>query len=377
MSKRACWLCVSILLPVLIVTGCGTDDSTKAHVRLLNVSQDYRSLDMQVGDSAGVKAVNVGGISEYLALTADTYTVSFRKNGVSSSLQSTDQKLSTSSYQTYVASGSTGKFSAFSIDENQSSADSGKAKVQLLNAATEAGAVDVYLTGSDVALDDTSPLFSAATTGSAAAEGYVSVDAGTYRLRVMAAGSKTDVRLDAASVSFSDRGVVSLVINDTVGGVLVNAMVLPQQGSLNAQNNTKARLRAVIGTIPGTTVTGSWGDVVLLTSAPSNTIGAYKLVESGSQKPEVMVDAAGIATDSLSVEPGSDNTLLVWQGAGGTMLTVLSDNNRAASSGYAKLRLVHAIAGVSDPISLSVDYSPVAEGIAAGNASAYSEIAAS
>jgi hypothetical protein len=75
---------------------------------------------------------------------------------------------------------------------------------------------------------------------------------------------------------------------------------------------------------------------------------------------------------------GTDHTLLVWGPSGpsedparsrATAAWIEDDNRAPAVSGRAKLRLLHGVAGLEVPIAMTLDFTPVADGVAGGMAS--------
>lgn len=365
-----------VILTLGMLSGCVSDDKNKARVRVLNTSLDYDSLDLYVDSELKQSGVGNATVSGYLALDADTYTVEFARNGSSSKLSSSSEALAEESHKTFVTYGRTGNFGQLEIDEDQDEADSDEAKLLLLNTATDAGAVDVYLTGASDALSDASPVVSDLAVGTTS--GYITVDSGTYRLRVTAASSISDVRLDVSDISLGSEAVAALVVTGTRGGVLVNAMLLPQQGSLELKNNTQARVRAAIGVNNSSAVTASIGTTNLVTSATPVTIGAYKLVTAGTNSVDVVADNIDAAVADQTLVAGNDYTLLVWDNSSGTQTTLISDDNRLPlDSSSLKIRLVHAMSGLSDPLTGLVDFSPFAENIALGQASSFNELTSS
>ena len=371
--------CLVSLLAVasLVLAGCNSD-SNDAQIRMLNVSQGYSSLDLYLDSNKIQSAIASSTISNYSAIAPDTtHTIAITSNAVavSSALQSLSESLDQKSHKTYVAYGDTGHFATMEIAEDQTAPSGSYTSLEVLNTATDAGAVDVYLTSASVSLDDASPNFSDVATGSSAA--FTSISSGTYRLRITATGSKTDVRLDIASVTFNSGQVASLIVTGTSGGVLVNAVILPQQGSPTVETNPDARVRAALGMATGSSVTATIGGVSLMSGAPVDTIGDYVLVPVGSQSATLTVDGTAATIASQTLTAGSDYTLLFWTNSSGTQATLLTDDNQLPNSGYANIRLIHAMSGLNDAISLSVDYSPTATDVALGSASSYSQVAAS
>ena len=365
-----------LALAVLFCCGCNTSDSNDAQIRLLNVSQGYGSLDVYAGSTQEESAVTYGTLSSYFGLAAGSYTLAFNVTGVTTSLQSLSESFSEKTFQTFVAYGDTGSFATLEIGEDVSAPASGSAAIELVDAAPDAGAVDVYFTASDTALDDASPTFSNVAGGSISTAGFVNISSGTYRMRVTATGSKTDVRLDVASVVLASASISSVVISDTTGGVLVNAMILPQQGSLTVDNNTQARVRAVSGIGVNAAVDTSVGGISLLSGAAPNTIGNYGLVASGSAAVSLDVGGTAISVPDQNLTAGQDYTLLLWtNAAGGTEASLISEANGLPAGGDSKIRLLNSMSGLGDPLSMTVSYTSEASGIALGDASVFASVA--
>jgi hypothetical protein len=361
-----------MLLVVVLLTACN-NSANDTNVRMLNVSRGYGSLDFYEGTSKLASSVSYGAVSPYSSLVANTYTFNFMVSGVTSALKSLSETYAKTTHYVFVAYGDTGNFATLAIGEDTSAPSSGT-NVQLVNAAPDAGAVDVYFTDSTTSLNDVSPTFSDVAGGSIASAGYLNVSSGTYRMRITATGSKTDVRLDVASVTLNSGSVVSVIVADTTGGVLVNAMILPQQGSLTADNNGSARVRAAVGVSSATSVNASVGGVSLLAAVPTSTIGSYSLVSAGSDAVSLSVDGASVAAANQTLGAGADYTLLIWSDSSGTQETLISEDNGLPSTDNAKIRLVNSMSGLSDPISLAVNYLPEATSIALGSASDFASV---
>jgi len=371
------WL---IALAAITVSGCG-GSSKDAQVRILNVSTGYSSLDMYINDGSSssdtlqLQSAAAGAVTDYTSFKSGTYSIKFKVHGASDTLQTFgDQKLADESHTTYITYGSSGHFGAIELGEDASQPDSGKSQVQIYNVA-EAGSLDVYLTDSSTSLNDASPTFSGVGAGGSGAS---TLDHGTYRLRVTGAGDKTDLRLDVASVTFDNQKVSSLILTSTTGGVLVNAVYLPQQGSLTTYKNTNARIRAAVGIADGTTVTASIGDLSLLSNATVGIMGGtYGVLNAGTVSVNLSVDSNPVTIPNLTLTAGADYTLLIWSNASGTQSTLISDDNHIPStSGDVKLRVLNGMSGLASAVTLNADFSPVAQEVAVGQASTPAQIAA-
>lgn len=362
------------------IKGGDDDDKKKASLRLLNVSPGYQSLDLYANDGSSsdqvkLEAVGYNAMSDYASFPDATYSLKLRRAGVSSTLQTiSSARLVGDSHTVLVAFGSNGHFGSVLFNEDSSDADAGESKIILVNTG-EAGSLSLYLTEESVALEDATPQFSSVAHGAAASA--VIVDSGAYRLRVTGAGDPTDVRLDLSNVNFAEKEVTALVLSATQGGVLVNAVMLPQQGTPTFLNNSKARIRGAVGIANGTGVTAKVGNVSLLSNAAVGVISSrYSQVQAGAAALSVAVDGTAIDVPAVNLSAGGDYTLLVWStAAGGAQATLINDDNRLpVTSGKAKFRIVNGVSGLEVPITLAMDYSPIIEGVALGAASSFVEV---
>jgi len=371
------------LLAGVFLNGCSKSDGN-AEIRVLNTSIDYSSLDLYLDNGTTntreITAAASGALTDYLGVGAASYTVEFTSNNVQSSLKSVDENLAKNTHRTYVAYGNSGKFGTLEILEDQDAPSASYTKVELLDAALDAGSVDVYLTDPSVALTNSSPTFAGVAGGTIASAGFVTINSGTYRIRVTAAGSQTDIRLDSVTgITFTSQEILSIVVTGSGGGVLVNATVLPQQGTQTVVNNPYARVRAAAGIPSGSNLTATLGGTNLLGAAAANTVSQYTLVTAGTQTLNLTFSGAALPASSQVLTAGDDYTVLVLNGTGvsGTTTTLITDDNRLPStSSYAKIKLVNAMSALGDPVSLNVNYTPVASAIALGSASPSTEVTA-
>jgi hypothetical protein len=374
---------VALLLACIFLNGC-SKSSGNSQIRVLNTSIDYSSLDLYLDNGTTntpeITAATYGTLTSYVGVGAASYTVEFTRNGVSSSLKSINENLTANTHRTYVAYGNSGKFGTLEILEDQVQPSASYTKVELLDAAPDAGSVDVYLTDPSVDLTNSSPTFSGVAGGTTAGSGFVTINSGTYRIRVTAAGSQTDIRLDSVTgITFTSQEILSIIVTGTSGGVLVNAMVIPQQGTQTVVNTTYARVRAAAGIPSGSNLSANLGGTNLLSSAAANTVSQYALVTAGTPTLNLTLNGGALPASTQALTAGGDYTVLVLNGASvsGTTATLITDDDRLAStSSYAKIKLVNAMSALGDPLTLNVNYTPVASAIALGNASSSTEVTA-
>jgi len=365
-------------LSALWLSGCDSGGgSGQASVRLVNLSQGYPSLDLYANaadddtDQQRVSSVALETVSSYTQLESGTYSIKFKRSGATSTLSTVSGRaFADDTHHTFVAFGTAGHFAALQIDDDVAPPDSGRVKVQVLNTA-EAGSLDVYLTESTVSLDDATPVAASVVAG--ASSGVSTIDSGDYRLRVTGASSSDDLRLDVPNITLDSKQVLALVLTATQGGVLVEAVTLPQQGSLTKFANTKARIRGAAGTTSGPVVMRVGGVSVL--NGAVGIVGNYTQVEAGSVPITLSVNGAAAAVPNQTLVAGGEYTLLAWTNAGGAQTTLIGDDNRLpTSAAKAKIRVINALSTLDVPITMAVNFSPIAEGVALGQASAVTEI---
>jgi uncharacterized protein DUF4397 len=367
--------CIALILTAgFALQGCGgtfSTDSSNARIRLLNASIGYDSLDLYVStdddeeDSLEIEAVEYGNVSEYVELNSDTYTIKVRRNGATSTLYTiSDVDLADASHMTLVAWGRSGALALQSIDEDVGEPDPDNSKLSLLN-ASGAGSVDIYVTEESEDLEDASPITSTTT-----------IDSDSYRLRVTGSSDTDDLRLDVPNLALESEQVATVILTATQGGVLVNAFFLTQQGELQKFLNSKSRIRGAVGLASGSAATLDVGDVALLSNAATGVIGnKYWQVDAGSVPVELSVNGTTIGVENQELEAGGDYTFLVLDNAGTTEMKLVEDDNfLPESSSTAKVRILHAMSGLDQAITLTVDFFPIIEGLPHGEASEYVEI---
>lgn len=363
-----------VLAAALLLVACGGgEDRSKAQLRLVNASAEYAALDLVVDDTLRQSSVAYAATDAYVEIDPDETDTEVFRSGTSTALVSSTPALAAGDRYTLVAYGGEGALAAVLLDDNAEAADDGEARVRVLNAAPEAGDVDVYLTAEDADLADAEALQPGAVAGEVGA--FVIVDATTWRLRITGAGDREDLRLDVSGIALASGQVVTVVVTPARGGVLVNALVLTQRGAITALDGTQARARAIAAVTDSGAVAARVGDVSLMNGTGAPAAGDYVLVPGGAAAVSVSVNGSAVDGGTPTLEAGTDHTLLVWGEAAAPTASWIADDNRPPTvSGRAKLRLVHVIAGLDAPLALTLDFSPVADDVAPGTASAAAEV---
>jgi len=102
------------------------------------------------------------------------------------------------------------------------------------------------------------------------------------------------------------------------------------------------------------------------------------LFDSGSLPVSLTVNGTAVTVPNVTLTAGADYTLMIWSNNEGPQASLIVDDNRlpAGGSGMTKLRLLNGMSTLAAPITLSVDFSPVIEGVLLGQVSDEEEITA-
>lgn len=374
------WAVAALGAGLALLTACGSGSTSSggaANLRMLNASGGYASLDLAIDTVAANTGLMFGAVGAYASAVSTGVSTVVSATGSSAALSSITRTLSAGSHYTLVAYGPSGSLRTALISEEVAVAAANQASLQVMNLATDAGSLDVYLTGTNDALDSATANVSSVAAGSSAP--YATVSSATYRLRVTGAGDKTDLRLDVQGLVLASTQVATLVLSQGSGGVLVNGVLLLQQGAATPLVNTQARVRVVAAVSNNGLVSATVGSVVVASAAQAPNISAYTQVLGSTQAPVTLsVNGAAVAVANQNLAVGGDYTVLVWGSAAAPQVTVLTDDNRFPTvSGNAKIRLINVTSGAPSAMTLKADFNAIASSIAQGQASAYGNVASS
>ena len=367
----------AVVITACLLVACGGGaDRTKAQVRLVNASAGYAQLDLRVDDQLRQGAVAYGAAEGYFEVGPGKAASTISSVSSATTLLSFTPSVSEKKFYTLLAYGPAGALQYQQLDENVGAPEAGRALLRVVNAASDAGAMDVYLSGPTDDLRNVVPL----QTGVAysAAGNVATISSGTWRLRATAAGSKTDVRLDVPAILLPSKQVATLVLTPSAGGILVNALVLVQQGSITRQDTALARVRLAAAVADSGVVGARVGNTSLATIPGSGVVSAspslddYVLVPVGMSALSVTVNGQALSLPPKTLDAGRDYTFVVYGLAAAPLANWVDDDNRLPGNvGLVKLRLINALADTALPLAMTVDGRPVAGAVAAGSASAY------
>ena len=325
-------------LAALLLAACGDGgggtDRTKAQLRLVNASDAYAALDLRVDDQLRQGGVPYGGVADYVAVDPSDAASEITRSGSTTPLLSFTPAVARDKHYTLLAYGAEGALRQLQIDDNVGDPDDGRTLLRVVNADPDAGALDVYLTAGDEALAQAVPVQAGAEYGTAGS--LLTVNSATWRLRVTAGGSKTELRLDLPGLVLASRGIVTLVLTPGRGGVLLNALLVTQRGSIERRDTTQARVRVAAGVADSGAVSASVGGSVLMASVGSPAVGLYTLLPAGTQPVALAVNGTPLAADPVTLYAGADYTLLVRGLSAGAARAL--DRGRQPASGRQRQR---------------------------------------
>lgn len=361
----------------LVACGGGGSSGSSANVRLINATLTHASLSLLANATTVVTANAVDTASAYAGVPAGSPALQINDSASGAVLATTAPTVAKDQHFALVAYESGGSVRTAVIAEDTVAPTTGTASLRIFDAATDAGAIDVYVT--DPAVDITtlsSPTFTFASSTSVQASPFLSFGPGTYRVRVTGSGNPTDLRLDIPSVVLANQQIATVVLTPTIGGTLANGAVLVQQAAYTASRNTSARVRLAAAVSSNASVTANAGATSIGAGVVAPAIGAYTNVPAGSAI-TVSVNGASIGAPAAALTAGSDTTLLVYGNPGTATATLIADDNHLpASTSNFKLRLLNGVTGAAVPLTLDVNFAVVASNVVPGTASSYAVVAA-
>ena len=210
------------LLAAITASACSDDEddvtgpgATTASLRVVHASPDAPNVDVLVDNAAALTNVAYKTASNYLAAPAGNRNLKVRATGASTVVIDQNVALTQGAFYTVLATGRVASIAPVVLTDDQTSPAAGNIRLRLVHASPTAGNVDIYVTGTAADLATTTPTLS--NVAFRAASNYLEVPAGTYRVRITPAGTKT-VAIDVNNVALTSGQVRTAVAVDAVGG---------------------------------------------------------------------------------------------------------------------------------------------------------------
>ena len=374
------WAGLATMFAAMSLVGCGGHGSSNAaSVRLVNASLTHAALDLLANSTTVESNTAINTVSAYASVGTGSVALQINDSTTNTVLTTTAPTLASGGNYAVVAYESGGTLLTSVIQENTATPASGTANLRIFNTATDAGAIDIYVTDPSVNLSTLStPTFSLASSSTTLATGFLSLASGTtYRIRVTGSGNVADLRLDIPAVTLSNQQNATVLLTPTTGGTLVNGSVLVEQGTYSATPNANSRVRLISAVTGGATVAASVGTTPISTTQTSPSVGAYTIVPSGATL-NITVNGASVGAPATALAAGSDSTLLVYGSAAAPTASLIADDNHLPTivTNF-KLRLINGITGAATPLTLDANFAVIASNVIPGTASAYSVVGSS
>ena len=208
------------LLATFAVAACNDDDNTTApattaQLRVVHASPDAPNVDVLLDNAAVLTNVAYKVASNYLAVPSGSRNLKVRATGTSTVVIDQTGTLAEGSFYTVLAAGRLASIAPVVLTDDQTSPASGNVRLRLVHASPTAGNVDIYVTAPTADIATATPTL--ANVPFRAASSYLEVPAGTYRVRITPAGTKT-VAIDANNVALVAGQVRTAVAVDAPGG---------------------------------------------------------------------------------------------------------------------------------------------------------------
>lgn len=213
------WIVGGTVVAGMLLAGCQSIDMSPesvAQVRVIAASPDAGSLDFYAGATALAYGVDFGSASTYVPLTPGTVRLSANTANSGQMLVAANAGLAAGRQYTAVVANVAASLQETIYADQATPAPSGEVAVRVIDAATRAGSVDLYMVPAGGRLTATAAVRAGVSFG--ASTGYVLLPAGTYSLVVVPAGTApTDQALPlmtAPQTAYAAGAVQTVVLVD-------------------------------------------------------------------------------------------------------------------------------------------------------------------
>jgi hypothetical protein len=376
MNKRE-WIGACLVIAAL-VTGCnsGGRNQNSTDLRTVNAVVDAEPLDVLIDSNTCSTAVALGAVSGSCEFDAGNRQLRVRSNTLGTVLVDRSVSFGSDTSETLVLYGRRTSIQTLVLVDDTPTPTPGKLKIRVADLSPEASAVDLYLV--------TSPDISstAATLSSAAfplATDYVEIAPGSYQVIVTTAGTK-DVIFQSPARDFAAGAKLTLLVFPSLGGKLVNAMLLSAGSGASGTflANGSGRLKAV-NAIPDSNPLNFKADgTVLLSNVPFANASSYVALPSGSRTLAIepsSVPGSSLASVTQTIDPAKDYTMVAVNPLSQAGIVVFTDDNTAPATNFARVRFANVMTG-STAVDVLVNFASQTTNLTPRTASAYYSLAA-
>ena len=158
-----------------------------SQVRVIDASPDAPALDIYQNSAATLYGVGFGTVSSYIPTVAGAYTHAAYTAGTQQQLATLHIVLTAGGQYTVLTGNVAANLQMTVLRDQSTPAPAGQVALRFLGQTTRAGAFDLYLLPSGVALTAVSPVATGLTFGSNT--GYINAPSGTYSIVALPAGT--------------------------------------------------------------------------------------------------------------------------------------------------------------------------------------------
>jgi Domain of unknown function (DUF4397) len=332
---------------VAVIAGCNgghdNNDVAQAKVRVLHASPDAPAVDVTVNNTSIAANAPFKTATAFTNTNAGKGTVKVNVAGTSTTVISATPDFNAGRSYTIIAANKVAAIEPLIIDDDGAAPASGQVKVRVVHGAPSAPAVDVYVTAPNAALTGSTPTL--ANVPFKTISSVLQVAAGSYQIRVTAAGSKAAV-FDAGTVALAAGADLVLVAVDQNTGAspisLIGLTTDPAAPRLELTDN-RAQLRAFHASPDAPNVDVLVDNAIAASNVPYPTAVGFVAVPNGARN--IKVNAAGTSTTVIDVTPtlasGKAYTAYAVGFLANIAALLVEDNLSAPTTGNAKIRVIH------------------------------------
>lgn len=366
----------ALTLLAVLLAGCQNNGRSQntTDLRALNAVADAEALDILVNDDVKLAGVAANTTTSYTNFSSGTQDVKARSATNQAVLLDKSLALGNGARNTLLLYGKRAAMNGSLLADDTTAPSSNHARVRLAHLSPDAGAVDLYITATDLTAGPA--LISAASYGAVTASAEVT--AASYRIILTSAGTTDILFQSTATRSYASGASYTVVVMPSLGGKLVNAIFLEQgDGGGTFLPNPQARLRVVDAFTDGVLNVKVDG-ATALSNVPFTGVSSYLPLASGTRTVSIElanVPGTAIATQAVTLDPAKDVTFIATGTSAAPRIVTFADDNSLPASGVARVRFVNMLSDGSST-DAQVNFASQATGLAAGTASSYYSIAA-
>lgn len=182
-------LLAALAVALATLSGCGAivSSTPEAHVRIINATPDAPRLDLYQDSNALAFNLDFGTVTSYIQVAPGAYNITANTAGTRQALSTAKTTFTTSGQYTVLIGNTAASLQQLTLADQGQPAPPGQTALRLINQATRAGAVDVYLVPAGQKVNAVTPLVTSIAFGTNT--GYINVPIGTYSLAMLPAGT--------------------------------------------------------------------------------------------------------------------------------------------------------------------------------------------